>query len=167
MENKEETELTTFDCWTWVPVLIALMVIGLFSVVNWIGNKLDGDSEEKTYSVTLDCSGYKSDAGFTQSRDCIQSKFHVVSANGTTRNLELEYDFSGNNPPQEPKEVIKEVSVVAEAENCKKMAGNFELEHDLVFTMDGKKPIRISCTKAYTEGNKEIKETLFEHELKY
>lgn len=77
-------------------------------------------------------------------------------------------------PIQLEKEVKKEVSVLAEAENCKKAGGKFmaipdvknisSTKEEITFTSNN---LNLSCTKFYKEGNKKITETLFEYKLEY
>jgi hypothetical protein len=66
------------------------------------------------------------------------------------------------------KYIIKEMSVLTEEKRCKEWGGKFYV---YIFSPDKWKPelgkLSVSCKKSYTEGNKEINETLFENEIDF
>lgn len=55
--------------------------------------------------------------------------------------------------------ITTEISVITEIENCKKWQGVFTSSSELW----SPKVFAMSCRKTYTEGNKEIIETLFNY----
>mgnify|MGYP001569851538 CR=1 FL=1 len=58
--------------------------------------------------------------------------------------------------------ITTEISVITEIENCKKWQGVFTSSSELW----SPKVFAMNCRKTYTEGNKEITETLFEYFIK-
>ena len=56
--------------------------------------------------------------------------------------------------------VTRTIEIMVEAENCKAWNGEMQIHR-------GFNGVRISCEKDYTDGNKQINETLFEYFFDY
>ena len=66
----------------------------------------------------------------------------------------------------------KEISVLAEKKRCDEAKGEFNLEGEIIFNpiserwnWDELSKFNMSCTKSYTEGNKQITEEIFNYEF--